>query len=204
LNISRAHLVVLLLAASSLLVAAVPSARGGTGDSPAGAPWVGAIRAMDDALARGDLRAALKAREDARLAALASQRWEGMAMVGDATVRLARRADLLPAMEPAARRAYVFALHRANREGSLDGVLRITMAFAGLGDHDMVRKGLAVAESLAITSRDPQAMERVRALEQWLTAEPSWTGGVLGADAAPLESARPGRDENSLGSYGSE
>ena len=175
----RAYLGAVLLAASVLLTASTattPWVGAGAGESPDSAPWEGAIRAMDDALARGDLRGALRAREDARLAALSSQRWEGMVMVGDATLRLGRSAGLLPAMEPAARRAYTFALHRANRQGSLDGTIRITLAFAGLGDRDMVRKGFAIAENLAGTSRDPHAIERVRSLEQWIAAEMPSTG----------------------------
>jgi len=193
-NQSTAHLVVLVLAASSLLIATTFRADAGAGALPDSAPWVGAIRTMDDALARGDLRAALKAREDARLAALASQRWEGMAMVGDATLRLAQKAGLLSAMEPAARRAYTFALHRASRQGSVDGAVRITVAFAGLGDREMARKSFVVAESLAAASRDPDAQQRVRALEQWLAGETPRTGGVPAAEAAPREGASPGRN----------
>ena len=168
------------------------------------APWVSAIRAMDEALARGDLRAALKAREDARLAALASERWEGIAMVGDATLRLAQGTGLLDAMEPAARRAYVFALHRARRQGSLDGVLQITRAFAGLGDHDMVSVGFTIAGSLAVTSREANAVKRVRALEEELAAEMPRAGGVPAAVAAPLRGASASRDDGSRDSDGYE
>ncbi|HXJ84425.1 MAG TPA: hypothetical protein VMS64_37780 [Candidatus Methylomirabilis sp.] len=193
-NQSTVHFVVLVLAASSLLIATASRADAGAGALPDGTPWVGAIRTMDDALARGDLRAALRAREDARLAALASQRWEGMAMVGDATLRLAQKAGLVSAMEPAARRAYAFALHRASRQGSVDGAVRITVAFAGLGDHEMARKSLAVAESLAAACHDPDAQQRVRALEQWLAAEMPRAGSVPAAEAASREGTSPGRD----------
>ena len=201
---TRAYLGAVLLGASVLLTASTPWAGASAGESPDSAPWVGAIRAMDDALARGDLRAALRAREDARLAALSSQRWEGMVMVGDATLRLGRSAGLLPAMEPAARRAYTFALHRANRLGSLDGTIRITLAFAGVGDRDMVRKGFAIAESLAGTSRDPHAIERVRSLEQWIEVEMPPTGGVPPAAAAPMGSAPLAPNDTSRRSQGSE
>jgi hypothetical protein len=202
-NAPGAYLMALFLAGCPL-VATAPLARAvDPGETPH-APWVDAIRAMDEALARKDLRAALRAREDARLAALASPRWEGLAMVGDATLRLARSAGLLDAMEPAARRAYVFALHRARRQGSLDGVLRVTRAFAGLGDHDMVRRGFAIAESLATTSGEPQAVERVRALEEELAAEMPRAGGVPEAAAAPMDGALPGPDERSRGSHSSE
>lgn len=154
---------------------------------------------MDESLARGDLRTALRAREDARLAALASPRWEGMVMVGDATLRLAQSAGLSQAMESAARRAYLFALHRARRQGSLDGVLHVTRTFASLGDQDMVRSGFRIAKGLAVASGGPQASERVRALEEELAARMSRGGG---APEAPVKDASPGRDERSRGSDG--
>ena len=196
------HLMTLLLAGSSLLTFSAPSARGGEADTTRSAPWEDAIRAMDESLARGDLRAALRAREDARLAALVSPRWEGMAMVGDATLRLAQSAGLSQAMEPAARRAYLFALHRARRQGSLDGVLRVTRAFASLGDQDMVLSGFRIAEGLVVTSGEPRASERVHALEEELAARMSRASGVPEAAAAPVEDASRGRDERSRGSDG--
>src|SRR5215510_6837357 len=90
---------------------------------------VEAIRAMDEALAKGDLRTALRAREDARLAALGSPGWEGLVLLGDATLRLGLNSGLRSAMEPAARRAYLFALYRARRQESIEGVVRVTEAF---------------------------------------------------------------------------
>ena len=117
------------------------------------APWVDAIRAMDEALAKGDVRGALSAREDARLAALSSDGWEGLVLVGDATLRLAQNSGLRVAMEPAARRAYVFALDRARRQESLEGVVRVTEALVALGDLDMARKGCGIAGALAASAR---------------------------------------------------
>jgi hypothetical protein len=183
-----------LLVTGSLLAAPAPFARACDESKVSTAPWAAAIEAMDEALARGDVRAALKAREDARLAALASERWEGMAMVGGATLRLAQTTGLLVSMEPAVRRAYVFALHRARRQGSLDGVLCITRAFAGLGDRDLVVSGFAIADRLAVKSREPRAAERVRALEEELAAGMTWPRGTPAAAAAPMEGASSGRD----------
>jgi hypothetical protein len=190
------------LAATMLLTVGAGLARSGDGVEPA--PWVSAIRAMDEALTRGDVRAALRAREDARLAALASPNWEGVAMVGDATLRLGRRAGLATALEPGARRAYVFALHRARRQGSLEGVLYVTEAFAGLGDRDMTRRGLAIAEKLAVTSRAPHALERVRALRERLAAEIPPAGGVPAAAAAPREGGSRGAEDGVGPRHGSE
>jgi hypothetical protein len=72
----------------------------------------------------------------------------------------------MTALTPGVRRAYVFALHRARREGSLDGVLYVTEALAVMGDRAMVRKGFVIAEDLARVSGDRRARERVRTLEE--------------------------------------
>jgi len=193
-------LLALLLAGGSVLGAVEPTRASDT-DEVATAPWVGAIRAMDEALAKGNLRAALAAREDARLAAVASRRWEGMAVLGDATLRLAQSAGLRPAMEPAVRRAYVAALFRARRQASLDGVVRIAEAFAALGDRDMARQGVVIAAALAATSREPHALERVRGLQQRLSAAMPLVGGVS-APLGPAAGASPTREGGPGGSHG--
>jgi len=193
-------LLALLLAGGSVLGAVEPTRAGDT-DEVATAPWVGPIRAMDEALAKGNLRAALAAREDARLAAVASPRWEGMAVLGDATLRLAQSAGLRPAMEPAVRRAYLAALFRARRQASLDGVVRIAEAFAALGDRDMARQGVVIAAALAATSREPHALERVRGLQQRLSAAMPLVGGVS-APLGPAAGASPTREGSPGGSHG--
>ena len=167
----------LLLLAGSSALGALPVKAGGEGEVPA--PWQRSIKELERALERGDVRAAMRAREDARLAALASPRWEGMLAVGDATIRLARRAGLEPAMEPAVRRAYWSALVRARRQGSVDGALRVSEAFADLGDHAMARKGFAVAQALTTVCQPPNALERVRALERRLSTEMAQAGASL-------------------------
>jgi hypothetical protein len=188
----RAGAVMIALLLAGALTPAAPRDVAGADDTVP-VPWGRPIREMDEALERGDVRAALRAREDARLAALASLEWEGMVVVGDATLRLARSAGLLPAMEPAVRRAYQSALLRARRQGSLDGVLRVTEAFATLGDREMARKGFAVARTLAIASREAHALDRVRALEQRLDA------------ALPqVRASLPSRGAGDGGSHGTE
>jgi hypothetical protein len=170
----------------SALAAASSMVRGGDESASSRAPWVDAIRVMDEALAKGDVRSALSAREDARLAALSSDGWEGLVLVGDATLRLAQGSGLRVAMEPAARRAYVFALHRARRQESFEGVVRVTEALVTMGDLDMARKGCRVAGALAAAAGAPDARERVRALEDRLT---SLARSVPAASAAPMPSA---------------
>ncbi len=170
----------------SALAAASSMARAGNESASSPAPWVGAIRAMDEALAKGDVRGALSARESARLAALSSDGWEGLVLVGDATLRLAQSSGLRVAMEPAARRAYVFALHRARRQESFEGVVRVTDALVTLGDLDMARKGCRMAGALAASAGVPDARERVRVLEDRLT---SLATIVPAASASPMPSA---------------
>ena len=165
------------LMAGTSIVSAQEAGRSGT------APLMEAIRAMDDALAKGDVRTALRAREDARLAALASAGWEGLVLLGDATVRLGQSSGLSGAMEPAARRAYAFALYRARRQESLEGVVRVTEAFVSLGDRDMALKACGIAGSLAASAPEPEARERVRALEKRL--------GGASERSAPTASAAP-------------
>jgi hypothetical protein len=190
-----------MLLALSALMATTSKVRAGDGRASGTGPWVDAIRLMDEALAKGDLRAALRAREDARLAALGSQGWEGLVLVGDATLRVAHNSGLGAAMEPAARRAYVFALHRARRQGSLEGVLRVTEALVALGDRDMARKACGIAGTLAASSREPEARERVRALEDRLR---ELTTSVPAASAAPVPGVSLTRSDDWRGFDGGE
>jgi len=144
---------------------------------------VDAVRAMDEALAKGDLRTALRAREDARLTALASTGWDGLVTLGDATLRLGLQSGLQSAMEPAARRAYLFALYRARRQESLEGVVRVTEAFVAMGDREMAKKACGIAGRLAASAREPATQERIRALQNRIDGASDTT--------APTASATP-------------
>jgi hypothetical protein len=169
-----------MLLTGSVLLGAVVAGTAHAGDPAASndAAWATAIDAMDDALSKGDVGAAVTARQQAYLAALGSRRWDAMADVGDATLKLARTRSLRSVMEAEARRVYMVALFRARRQGSVHGVLRVTEAFALLGDRDVARQGLVIANALAVASSDPYARERVRALQERLAAESSLVGGV--------------------------
>ncbi|HET7875424.1 MAG TPA: hypothetical protein VFN71_07845 [Methylomirabilota bacterium] len=133
---------------------------------PAPAPWAVHIQVMDAALERGDVEQAARARHDAYRAALASRRWEALADVGDATLRLAARRGVGVPTLAEARRLYLSALFRARRERSLAGVLRATEAFAALGDRDVARQGLLIAASLARDGADPELLARMQALRE--------------------------------------
>lgn len=121
------------------------------------------IQAMDDALARGDVNAAEKARQAAYLAALGSLRWEAMAGAGDAFVRFAESTGLEAPLRPEVRRIYLVALYRARRQGALEGVLRVSETLAALGDREDARVGLSIAASMAAVDHGNDDVARVQA-----------------------------------------
>ena len=92
---------------------------------------------------------AIHAWRDAYGEALGSRRWEAMAAVGDAALRVDALAGL-PARHPTgfraeARQAYLKALFRARDAGSVEGVERIADAFASLGDIQMAARARTMA-----------------------------------------------------------
>jgi hypothetical protein len=125
--------------------------------------WAGRLAAMDQALAAGDTSAALAAWREAYVAAHVSRGWQGMLAVGDAALRAGRASGIPELAEPRARRAYLTALLRARRQGSLDGVLAAGDAFERLGDRAVVRQAQAIAADLAERSGDGAARVRVQA-----------------------------------------
>jgi hypothetical protein len=148
----------------ALLNVAVAGVERFAGDGPrAVAPriWTTPLARAEEALERDDAAAALSWWREARSAALRSGQWEGMIAVGDAARRLA------PSDPGAARRAYLTALFRARQQRSLDGILRAAVAFAELGDREILPEALRMAEREA--GLDPRALARVRsAAERWL------------------------------------
>jgi hypothetical protein len=135
-------------------------------------PWIFPLRDMDGALARGDFSAATIARHKANLAVLANPCWEGFLAVGDGALRLGEAKQVRRATEPEARRAYLSAMVRARKARSLEGALRVTDAFARLGDRDMVDQGVRIAHELA--GHDEMAMGRVdEFVQRWADGERS-------------------------------
>jgi len=135
---------------------------------PDGALWERHVQVMDDALGRGDVGVAVRARHAAYVTALESRRWEGLVAVGDASVRLAQVRGEGPPILPEARRAYLGALFLARDERSLEGVLRVAEAFASLGDRDVADRVLVMASALAASSPRAPASERIRILRERL------------------------------------
>lgn len=128
-------------------------------------PWAAHIREMDEALARKSVAAAEHAWNEAYFAAIGSHLWQGMVEVGDASLRMGQAAGFRKAAEATARRAYLAGLLRARQLGSLDGVLRTAVAFATLGDREIVEQCLRISEGLAREARSAKAWSRVSAFK---------------------------------------
>ena len=123
--------------------------------APREARWEASVRAVSEALVRGDRDAAERAWREAWSAARAARRWEGLAAVGDAALRMGENA--------LAREAFLTTLFRARDEHSVAGVLRAEEAFETLGDHAMARQCLRVAESMPGIDDVERGLLRLRA-----------------------------------------
>ncbi len=124
--------------------------------SPIGmaAPWADQLVALEEALAANDVKTARWAFQEAYRLALGSRRWEAMADVGDAALRIGNPTK--------ARIAYLTTAVRARAANSSVGALRAAEGFAGLGDNEAVDRWIAVARDLA--GPDPRAWARVNAV----------------------------------------
>ena len=121
--------------------------------------WAAHLRVVETHLAVGQIDAAVRAWRDAYAAALESRTWEGMIAVGDAFVAIGRAAGTPWGARMNAREAYLTALIRARRDGSVNGALRSAEAFAGIGERSIVEQSLYIAAQLA--QGDEQAKQRV-------------------------------------------
>lgn len=107
------------------------------------------LAAIDDAIAGRDMSRAVYEWRDAYGIALGTRRWDAMASVGDAAVKI----DALgrsqvgdpTAFRAEARQAYLRALFDARAVGSSEGMQRVAEAFAGLGDAQMAAQARAIA-----------------------------------------------------------
>lgn len=126
--------------------------------------WRAHLAVVERELARGHVDAAVRAWHDAYGAALASRSWESMIAVGDAFRAIGRASGSVRGARMNAREAYLSALIRARREGSVDGAIRSAEAFRALDDRVVGEQCLRIAERLA--AGDAEAQRRVR--EAWL------------------------------------
>ena len=168
--------IAILIALAIVEVLASHASAAEAGARSGAAPWAPHIERVDEALAQANVAAALRAWNTAYTAALGSRRWEGLIDVGDAYLRIGDRVAYRRAFAAKAREAYLAALFRARRQNSLDGVLRVANAFAGLGDRQVVAQCLKLARELA--GRDPQAQARVQGYTSRVS-DPSITAGKL-------------------------
>jgi hypothetical protein len=159
-------LLVLALIAVEVLVADAPGAI-------AARSWTPPLARADEALLDGDLAAALAWWREARLTAIRSGQWEGLIEVGDASLRLGEAGGFRRDAESQARQAYLGALLRAQRQRSLEGVLRAATAFGELGDRDVTVQALRIAERQA--GRDPLALNNIRAVADRWSIPPNTT-----------------------------
>jgi len=165
--------------AIALALAAVGEARSGSASTPpAGAAWARYVRDVDQALAANDIGRAVRALQEAHVAALGSRGWEGLVQVGAAAVRVGQATDNQTAGIRKARQAYLEAMMRARGLGSVDGVLTAAEAFAMLGDRDVAENGLRMAEGMAGRSAGPETTTRLEALRERLAGRGSTAGAL--------------------------
>ena len=128
--------------------------------------WRAYLDVIDRELAQGHVDVAVRAWHDAYGAALASRSWESMIAVGDAFMAIGRASGIPGSARMNAREAYLTALIRARRDGSVDGLIRTAEAFRGLADRPIVEQCLHIATQLA--AEDEQAQQKVReAWQRW-------------------------------------
>lgn len=168
-----------------MVVALAISGCGARSTDPYAASWAQYIEVMDDALTRGDMNAAEMARQAAFLAARGSRRWDAMAAVGDASVRLMKSPGASPTVRPEAQRIYRWALFRARQQGSLEGVMRVSKAFIELGDREAARDGLAMATAMLTGTDGAHDADQVKALSDRLDDQASNSEESTGAIGAP-------------------
>jgi len=165
----RSSTLFLLLLAGALALPMIPSASA----EPDPADWSAQIALVDQALQRGDAPAAQAAWREAYVAAHVSRGWPGMIAVGDAALRVGQLTGARDVFEPRARRAYLTALLRARRQGSLDGVLAAGEGFGRLGDQAVLQHALDIATDLAARTGDGEARQRVQAFRShWVSRAP--------------------------------
>jgi len=142
---------------------------------PAGAPghddlWRAYLDVFEKERAQGHRDVAIRMLYDAYGAALESRSWESMIAVGDAFMIIGRAPGSAAGARMNARQAYLTALIRARRSGSVDGALRSAAAFARIDDRDVVEQCLYVAAVLA--AGDAEAQKKVQdARERWVARQ---------------------------------
>ena len=105
------------------------------------------LAAVDAALARKDVSRAIYSWRDAHGLALGLRRWDAMAAVGDAAMRIDAATSPLgrpTGFRAEARQAYLRALYDARAAGEGEAIDLIADAFAALGDAHMAAQARAM------------------------------------------------------------
>jgi hypothetical protein len=170
-HLARSH-IRLLIASLGVIALTTVAAAWGRGHRPevtveSVPAWSPRVDAVNEALAKRDVRRALAVWREAHAAARAAQDWEGMLAVGDAYLRIGEAADFRRAFVPGARHQYLGALLRARDTRSVEGVLSAAEAFAGLGDVVVVRQALGIAEPLIGPEPNARVLQRLATLSRW-------------------------------------
>jgi hypothetical protein len=129
--------------------------------------WRQRLERIGEAVVLGDTRTAVTAWRDAYGAAMRGGQWRDLIDVGDAALRIGDVGGFAETAPGAARRSYLTALHRAQSQGSVDGILRAAEGFAGLGDTAAVQSSVAIARRVA--DADTEAQGRVVSFAQRFT-----------------------------------
>jgi hypothetical protein len=109
------------------------------------------LAAVDEALTRDDVGAAVRAWYAAVGAARAERRWDALVAVGDASLRIGAIPRIHDLPEAGARSMWVEALFRARQQRSLRGMVQIAQRFGWLGDMEVVALSLRMIGSLTPT-----------------------------------------------------
>jgi hypothetical protein len=159
----------LALLSCALAQGGVILAPGGVSSEETAAPqWAGHLQAVQAALDRRNIGAAVQEWHQGYAAALRGRTWHGLIEVGDAYLRIAEIGALPGSAKPVARLLYLEALVQAKSQGSPEGALRAAAAFDRLGDRVVVEQCMRVAEASARRLRDVNALQQVAAARKRL------------------------------------
>ena len=134
--------------------------------------WRQRLDRIGEAVTLGDTRTAMAVWREGYAAAMQKGQWRDLIDIGDAALRIGDIADFAETAPGAARRSYLTALHRAQSQGSVDGILQVAAGFAGLGDAAALQNCVDIARRIA--DGNPEAQSRVVSFAERFTAA---TGG---------------------------
>jgi hypothetical protein len=134
--------------------------------------WRQRLDRIGEAVTLGDTRTAMAVWREGYAAAMQRGQWRDLIDIGDAALRIGDIADFAETAPGAARRSYLTALHRAQSQGSVDGILQVAAGFAGLGDTAALQNCVDIARRVA--DGNPEAQSRVVSFAERFTAA---TGG---------------------------